>query len=376
MTTRLPPDRRLRAIAPPRRQRGRLSKDMKLRPCRMRQRAGGRRGVRSGSGPTATASADHRPHRSGWIVPGRAAAREGLQRQRPCQGRAWRALGSAEHLRESVQLLEGDLLEPLSLRDAIERADPDELYHLAGPSFVSASWERPSETFRAITGSAATILELAGERDRELRVFVGVVRVDLRRCGREPQREDTDAARRRRTRSQSSLRTSWSERCAGTRVACELGHPLQPRVRAPARAGSSRAGSRAGRRRSRSGLQQELTLGVARRAARLVIRRGHHARRVADAPARPRRGLRARERRHPHGRRIRGRCVRLRRLDAERYLRVDRGAHPGAREDVSGGGCGEGREQLGWEPTVRFQALIERMVTADLRAMESITGGP
>ena len=78
-----------------------------------------------------------------------------------------RTLGSAEHLRESVQLLEGDLLEPLSLRDAIERADPDELYHLAGPSFVLASWERPSETFRAITGSAAAPVEATPAGDSQ-----------------------------------------------------------------------------------------------------------------------------------------------------------------------------------------------------------------
>src|ERR1700757_4393300 len=61
-----------------------------------------------------------------------------------------RTLGSAEHLGEQAQTLEGELLEPDTLRDVIATVRPRELYHLAAPSFVPDSWERPGESFAAI----------------------------------------------------------------------------------------------------------------------------------------------------------------------------------------------------------------------------------
>ena len=55
--------------------------------------------------------------------------------------------------------MRGDLLDPGSLRAAIEQSRPAEIYHLGGPSFVPASWERPGETLSAIAGSTAALLE-------------------------------------------------------------------------------------------------------------------------------------------------------------------------------------------------------------------------
>ena len=69
------------------------------------------------------------------------------------------SLGSCEHLRAQVKTIPGDLLAPDSLRDAIARVRPREVYHLAAPSFIPASWERPGETLAAIAGSAAGVLE-------------------------------------------------------------------------------------------------------------------------------------------------------------------------------------------------------------------------
>ena len=50
-------------------------------------------------------------------------------------------LGFSQHLRDRVELLEGDLLDPDSLTAAVEQVGPDELYHLAAPSFTPDSWE-------------------------------------------------------------------------------------------------------------------------------------------------------------------------------------------------------------------------------------------
>ncbi len=83
-----------------------------------------------------------------------------------------RPLGCAEHLRGRVTLLGGDLLEPASLRRAIEEARPHELYHLASPSFIPASWDRPADTLRAIAGSTAVLLEAVRGESPGARVFV------------------------------------------------------------------------------------------------------------------------------------------------------------------------------------------------------------
>ncbi|HEX5852838.1 MAG TPA: GDP-mannose 4,6-dehydratase, partial [Solirubrobacteraceae bacterium] len=45
-----------------------------------------------------------------------------------------RPLGSSEHLRGQVSIVAGDLERPGTLRAAIERVRPAEIYHLAGPS--------------------------------------------------------------------------------------------------------------------------------------------------------------------------------------------------------------------------------------------------
>src|SRR5690349_14422839 len=75
------------------------------------------------------------------------------------RGGEQRELGCSEHLRGRIEVLDGDLLAPASLRAALERVRPAELYHLASPSFVPDSWERPRETIEAIAGSTATLLE-------------------------------------------------------------------------------------------------------------------------------------------------------------------------------------------------------------------------
>ena len=47
------------------------------------------------------------------------------------------------HLINHVELLDGDLLDQLSLIKAIQHARPDEVYNLAAQSFVPTSWGQP-----------------------------------------------------------------------------------------------------------------------------------------------------------------------------------------------------------------------------------------
>jgi GDPmannose 4,6-dehydratase len=101
------------------------------------------------------------------------------------------SLGACEHLRGRVGALPGDLLDHASLRAAVQEVRPHELYHLAAPSFVPASWERPAETFAAIVDATAALLAAVREIDRSTRVFVAGTGAIFGAAGECPQREDT-----------------------------------------------------------------------------------------------------------------------------------------------------------------------------------------
>jgi GDPmannose 4,6-dehydratase len=51
-----------------------------------------------------------------------------------------------QHILERIKLVQGDLLDQLSLIKAVEMTEPDEFYNLAAMSFVPASWDQPMLT--------------------------------------------------------------------------------------------------------------------------------------------------------------------------------------------------------------------------------------
>jgi GDPmannose 4,6-dehydratase len=73
-----------------------------------------------------------------------------------------------EQLDGRVPLLAMDLLDPASIRRAVTEAAADEIYHLAAPTFVPASWEDPSEAMAAIATGTAALLAAAGDGPRVL----------------------------------------------------------------------------------------------------------------------------------------------------------------------------------------------------------------
>ncbi|MFH0908713.1 MAG: GDP-mannose 4,6-dehydratase [bacterium] len=48
-----------------------------------------------------------------------------------------------EHIKNKVNLVQGDLLDEVSLMHALENIQPDEIYNLAAQSFVHTSWNQP-----------------------------------------------------------------------------------------------------------------------------------------------------------------------------------------------------------------------------------------
>jgi len=280
-------------------------------------------------------------------------------------------LGSAEHLREHVQTLEGELLEPQTLRDAIASVRPHEIYHLAAPSFVPDSWERPGESFAAIAGGCAAVLEAVRASDEGMRVFVPASAMIFGEAPESPQRESTPC----RPRSPYAI---------AKLAAHELVGVLRERHGLHASSGilynhesERRPEQFVTRRISRGvaaislGLQRELTLGSLQavrdwsfagdimQAAWLMLQQERAddyvlasgvGRTVADFA------------------RAAFACVGL---EAERHLRVDVQLVRPAERTPSVGDPSKARGRLGWRPRVSFEQLVARMVEADVNALRA-----
>ena len=48
-----------------------------------------------------------------------------------------------EHIQDRIELVPGDLLDQMSLVDALREHRPDEVYNLAAQSFVPTLWRQP-----------------------------------------------------------------------------------------------------------------------------------------------------------------------------------------------------------------------------------------
>jgi GDPmannose 4,6-dehydratase len=288
------------------------------------------------------------------------------------RGAPGRPLGWSEHLRDAVELIEGDLLQPQSLRAAIDAARPEELYHLAGPSFVPPSWERPRETLSAIAGSAAAILEAVRDVAPTARVFMAASGAIFGDAPESPQRESTPCyptspyavAKLAAHRLVGVMREHYGLH-ASSGIAYNHESERRPEhfvTRRITRGAAAIA----------LGLEQQLTLGSLEavrdwsfagdivRGAWLMLQQERAedyvlasgvARTVAD---------------------LARTAFALVGLDSERYVRVDASLVRSPERTVSVGDASKARSRLGWEPQVSFESLIERMVRADLRALEAV----
>ncbi len=291
------------------------------------------------------------------------------------RGAPERSLGSSEHLRDRVELLSGDLLQPESLRAAIDRVRPAEIYHLAAPSFVPASWERPAETISAISASAGAILEAVRELDRDIRLFLSSSGTMFGDVPESPQHEATPF----RPATPYAIAKLAAHELAGALRAHDGLHASSGILfnheseRRPERFVTRRITRGAAAIALR--LKDELTLGsldavrdwsfagdIVRGAWLMLQQENPDDYVLASGVPRTVAELA----------RTAFACVDL---DAERYLRVDRSLVRPAEGTPSVGDPRKARERLGWEPLVGFQALVERMVQADLRALQAERAG-
>jgi GDPmannose 4,6-dehydratase len=100
-----------------------------------------------------------------------------------------RELAHLDDRRDAISLVAGDLTAPDTLRDALSAVRPHELYHLAAPTFVPASWEDPALVLDEIAGATAELLGAARRLDPGLRVFVATSSEVFGDAGESPQHE-------------------------------------------------------------------------------------------------------------------------------------------------------------------------------------------
>jgi len=76
-----------------------------------------------------------------------------------------------EHIADRIELVEADLLNQTSLAQAVRAARPAEVYNLASPSFVPASWEEPVQTAEFAAVGATSLLEAIRLVDPGIRFY-------------------------------------------------------------------------------------------------------------------------------------------------------------------------------------------------------------
>jgi GDPmannose 4,6-dehydratase len=270
-------------------------------------------------------------------------------------------------VRGKLRFVTGDLLDPASLRRAVAEAEPDELYHLAAPTFVPDSWDDPTETVAAIATATAALLAAArARRPVPPRVWVATSSEVFGDAGESPQHERSPM--RPRTPygaaklAAHGLVRAMRERhglfaCSGITYNHES--PRRPQRFLPRKVTRAAAAIALGRER-------ELVLGdldAVRdwshaadvvRAARLALAHaepGDYV--VASGVGRTVRELVDVAFAHAG-------------LDPDRHVRVDPALVRPAEPTPPVGDPARARAVLGWRPRHGFEAMVGEMVDADL----------
>jgi GDPmannose 4,6-dehydratase len=74
-------------------------------------------------------------------------------------------------VQDKIEVLYGDMRDPVALEVAFAKAMPDEVYNLAGQVFVPTSWQLPSETFDINVGGLARLLNIVERLKPDTRVY-------------------------------------------------------------------------------------------------------------------------------------------------------------------------------------------------------------
>ena len=75
------------------------------------------------------------------------------------------------HLKDDIELLQGDLLDQNSLTEAVTAANPDEVYNLAAQSFVPTSWNQPVLTGEFTALGVTRLLEAIRQANPKIKFY-------------------------------------------------------------------------------------------------------------------------------------------------------------------------------------------------------------
>jgi GDPmannose 4,6-dehydratase len=283
-------------------------------------------------------------------------------------------LGFSEHLRGQVTICDGDLLEPDSLTAVVDQVRPDELYHLAAPSFTPASWDRPGLTLTAIAGATASLLEAVRGRSPDTRVFVAASGAMFGATLESPQREETPCRPETpyATAKLAAHQLTGQFRVHDSLFACSgilYNHESERRPEHFVSRKITRAAAAIKLGHADHVVLGDLSAvrdwsfaGDVMEGAWLILQHdepddyvlasgvGHTVAELADAA-------------FAHVG-----------LEAKDHVRVDPALVRPPETVPPVGDAGRARDRLGWRPALDFEQLIHRMVDADLRALQAKDG--
>ena len=277
-------------------------------------------------------------------------------------------------VRRQVCLVPGDLLDCASLAGALETARPHVVFHLAAPSFVPVSWERPAEAMAAIAGATGTLLEATRRLDPAARVVVAGSGQMFGDAAESPQTEATPA--------RPNTPYAVAKLAAHQLVGAMRDHHGQ-------HASSAIAYNHESVRRPEHFLPRKVTRGAA------AIALGHQRELVLgdldavrdwsdarDVVAAMRLMAGAEEPGDYVLASGRGRTVRqlvaaafaAAGLEPEEHVRTDPTFQRGPEITPNVGDPSKARDRLGWRPQHSFEDLVREMVEADLAALRAGVG--
>jgi GDPmannose 4,6-dehydratase len=275
-----------------------------------------------------------------------------------------------EHLRDQLYLHQADLLDQLSIVRLVEAAQPDEIYNLAAQSFVPTSWSQPLLTSE-FTGLGVTrMLEAVRQLDSNIRFYQASSSEMFGNVREEPQTEKTPF---------------WPRSPYG--VAKVYGHFITVNYRESygifATSGilfnheSPRRGKEFVTRkitdavaRIKLGLQDKLKLGNLD-AQRDWGFAGDYVRAMwmmLDQDE-PHDYVIATGEKHSVRDFVERAFARVG-LDWSDHVEIDPDLYRPADVNTLCGDAAKAREELGWQPTVSFEELVNMMVDADLQRVE------
>jgi GDPmannose 4,6-dehydratase len=279
------------------------------------------------------------------------------------------------HLRDRIELIQGDLLDQASLVEAIRSVRPTEVYNLAAQSFVPTSWNQPVLTGE-LTGLGVTrMLEAIRQTDQDIRFY---------------QASTSEMFGKVRTVPQDETTPFYPRSPYG--VAKAYGHYLTVNYRESydIYAVSGILFNHESPRRGLEFVSRKVTDGVARIAMGITDKlpmgnldaerdwgfAGDYVVAMWQMLQQPEPDDYVIATGIPHS--VRDLCrIAFERvgLDYERYVTVDPAMHRPAEVDHLRGDASKAKRVLGWEPGVDFRGLVEMMVDADMERIRAVRGG-